>query len=155
MSFIVPFDGSALAKAGLVRACEFANALDERVLAVSVVPKGNARYARERGWIGEDEEFDLQSAVATLRGQVTELCPRSDFRYQVAGRHASPGTIAKRLRRAARQADAAMVFIGSENAGRIVSSLASIGSKVAADEAFDVVIVRHRSPEPVTERGQP
>jgi hypothetical protein len=39
-----------------------------------------------------------------------------------------------------------MVFLGSENAGHLVSSVSSVGPSVAADDAYDVVIVRHRSP---------
>jgi hypothetical protein len=46
----------------------------------------------------------------------------------------------------AREEDASMVFLGSENAGHLVSAVGSVGSTVATDEAYDVVIVRHRSP---------
>ena len=51
MTFVVPFDGSTLARAAMVRSVEFHTVLDERVVAVSVIPEGNARYARERNWI--------------------------------------------------------------------------------------------------------
>jgi len=146
MTLIVPFDGSKLAEAALVRATEFGNVFGEEVLAVSVIPKGNTNYAREHGWIGQDEEFDLESIIATLHKQVADLCPSADFRHKVVGRSAPAGTIAKRLRKMAREEDASMVFIGSENAGHIVSSIGSVGSTVATDDAYDVVIVRHRSP---------
>ncbi len=39
-----------------------------------------------------------------------------------------------------------MVFIGSENAGRLVTAVSSIGGFVATDQSYDVVIVRDRSP---------
>jgi hypothetical protein len=39
-----------------------------------------------------------------------------------------------------------MVFLGSENAGHIVTSVNSVGASVAAEDSYDVVIVRDRSP---------
>jgi len=41
MTLVVPFDGSDLAEAALVRATEFGSVFDEDVLAISVIPKGN------------------------------------------------------------------------------------------------------------------
>ncbi|WP_238330966.1 hypothetical protein [Haloglomus irregulare] len=67
MTLVVPFDGSDLAEAALVRATEFGSVFDEDVLAVSVIPKGNKEYAREHGWIGQDKEFDLKSVVSILQ----------------------------------------------------------------------------------------
>ena len=146
MTLVVPFDGSDLAEAALVRATEFGSVFDEDVLAVSVIPKGNKDYAREHGWIGQDEEFDLESVVSTLHEQVVNLCPSADFRHKVVDRYVRSGSISKRLRKVAREEDASMVFLGSENAGHLVSAVSSVGSSVAADEAYDVVIVRDRSP---------
>jgi nucleotide-binding universal stress UspA family protein len=146
MTLVVPFDGSDLAEAALVRATEFGSVFDEDVLAISVIPKGNKDYAREHGWIGQDEEFDLESVVSKLHKQVADLCPSADFRHKVVDRYAPSGSIAKRLGKVAREEDASMVFLGSENAGHLVSAVSSVGSSVAADEAYDVVIVRDRSP---------
>jgi nucleotide-binding universal stress UspA family protein len=146
MTLVVPFDGSDLAEAALVRATEFGNVFDEDTLAVSVIPKGNTDYAREHGWIGQDEEFDMESVVSTLHEQVTDLCPSADFRHKIVDRHAPSGSIAKRLRKVAREKDATMVFLGSENAGHLVSAVGRVGSTVATDDAYDVVIVRDRSP---------
>lgn len=146
MTLVVPFDGSELAEAALVRATEFGTVFEEEVLAVSLIPKENADYARERGWIAEDEAFDLETIVATLHRQVTDLCPNADFRHLVVDRYAPPGSISNRLRRLARDEDTSMVFIGSENAGHIVTAVTSVGRSVAADASYDVVIVRDRSP---------
>lgn len=146
MTFLVPFDGSALAEAALVRAVEFAGVFDEDVLAVSVVPEGNAAYARERDWLGPDEPFDLQSVVSTLHTQVATLCPSADFRHLTVGTHASPGTIATRVRRRARCEDVSMVFVGSDNAGHLVTKVSSVGGTIAAADAYDVVIVRDDAP---------
>jgi hypothetical protein len=52
-------------------------------------------------------------------------------------------TVANRVRDVARSVDASIVFLGSENAGRLVTNLTSVGSSIAADSAYDVVIVRH------------
>lgn len=149
MTFVVPFDGSELAETALVRAVEFGAVLDERIVAISVIPEDNASYARERGWLGSDESFDLQTVVTRLHEGVTTHAPNAEFRYDVVGRRATPGTIASRLRERAREVDASMVFVGSENAGRLVSSLSSVGETVAADDAYDVVIVRNREPSKI------
>jgi len=146
MTFVVPFDGSELAETALIRAVEFSSVLEENVLAVSVIPMDNVEYARERDWIGPDETFDLDAVVSTLHRQGTDLCPVADFRHRTVDRYAPPGTIAKAIRREAKKEDASMVFLGSDNAGRIVSSMSSVGANIATDEAYDVVIVRHRSP---------
>lgn len=146
MTLLAPFDGSELAEAALVRATEFGTVFDEDVLAVSVVPDGNAKYARERGWIGPNDPFDRQAVVSTLHEQVTALCPSADFRHVMVDRYARPGTIAERIRTIAKREDAAMVFVGSDNAGHLVTKVSSVGGSVAANEAYDVVIVRDRSP---------
>lgn len=146
MTLLVPFDGSDLAEAALVRATEFATVFEESVLAVSVVPEGNTNYAREHGWLDPGEPFDLEAVVSELHRQVTGLCPTADFRHKVVDRYASAGSIAHRIRRMARDEQASMVFVGSENAGHIVTALGSVGSSVAADEAYDVVIIRTRRP---------
>lgn len=149
MSLLVPFDGSELAESALVRAAEFGHVFEEEVIAVSVIPRGNARYARDHGWIAEDEPFDLNDVVSTLHEQVTDRCPTADFRHVVVDRYATHGTIANRLREFARDEDVSMVFIGSDNAGRFVSSLGSVGSSLAAEQSYDVVIVRDRAPSRV------
>lgn len=146
MTLVVPFDGSDLAEAALVRAAEFGNVFDEDMLAVSVIPKGDTEYAREHDWINRDEEFILKSVVSTLHKQVATLCPSANFRHKVVDRYASSGTVAGRLRKVARDEDASMVFIGSENAGHIVTAVGSVGGSVATDGSYDVVIVRDKTP---------
>ncbi|AQL43382.1 universal stress protein [Halorientalis sp. IM1011] len=146
MTLVVPFDGSELAEAALVRATEFGIVFEEDVLAVSVIPKGNAEYAREHGWIESNEDASVESVVSRLHRQVTDLCPSANFRHRVVDKHAPTGAIAKELRKMAEREDASMVFIGSENAGHLVTSISSVGSSVAAEESYDVVIVRDRSP---------
>lgn len=146
MTLVVPFDGSELAEAALVRATEFGTVFEEDVLAISVIPKDNNKYAREHGWIRPDEEFDLKAVITTLHEQVTNLCPSANFRHTVVDRYAPSGSISKAVRKMAEREDASMVFIGSENAGHIVTAVSSVGGSIASDGAYDVVIVRHRSP---------
>ena len=149
MTLVVPFDGTELAETALVRAVEFDAVFDEGVVAVSVDPNGNIEHAREVGWIDDGESFDLERVTERLREQVAALAPDAEFRYDVVGQHASAGTIATHVRRAARDADASMVVIGSENAGHLTVSVTSVGGSIAADDAYDVLIVRNRSPSKI------
>jgi nucleotide-binding universal stress UspA family protein len=142
MTFLVAFDGSDLAAAALTRAQEFAASTDDRVVALTAVPDQNASYARDHGWIGDDEVFDTDTIAERLRARVVENAPAAVFRYELVGRRAPPGTVATAIRNAARREEASTVFVGSENAGRLVSAVTSVGSTVAADRAYDVVIVR-------------
>lgn len=154
MTLLVPFDGSELAEAALVRATEFGAVFENPVLAVSVIPKGKKKYAREQGWLGPGEEYDLQAIISALHGQVADLCPSANFRHVIVDRYATSGVISQHLRKMAKQEDAAMVFIGSENAGRIVAGVSSVGAGVATDTAYDVVIVRHRAPAKIEQLRQ-
>lgn len=146
MTLLVPFDGSELSRAALVRAREFGAVFEYPVFAVSIVPQENTRYARERGWIDEIEQFDLRTVISRLQASVTDTCPGATFKHVTVDRYASPGVISKRLRKVAKSENAVMVFIGSENAGRIVAGLSSAGAGVATDTGYDVVIVRHTDP---------
>lgn len=146
MTFVVPFDGSGLSEAALVRAVEFGEVLDESILAISVIPERDVTYARERGWLESGESFDRSRIVEHLHTGVTDLAPEADFRHVTVSRYAAAGTIAGRIRRIARDIEASMVFIGSENAGRVVTAVSSVGGSIAADMDYDVVIIRNRTP---------
>ena len=143
MVILVPFDGGALAEAALDRAVELANPLGESVVALAVVPRNNGRYARERGWIDADEEFDARSVLADLRGRTNAIAAEAEFRHLVVDRYATAGEIATHIREVARDIDASVVAVGSENAGRIATGVASVGSTVAAGTTYDVLIVRN------------
>ncbi|MFP8955243.1 universal stress protein [Natrialbaceae archaeon A-CW3] len=149
MTLLVPFDGSSLAEAALVRASQFGTVLEESVIALSVIPQNNADYARDRSWIDSDEPFDLETIVTRLRESVMALCPTAEFRYEVVDRYAPTGTIAQRVRKLAKEVGATMVFVGSENAGRLVASVSSVGRGVATDDAYDVVIIRSQNPRTI------
>jgi nucleotide-binding universal stress UspA family protein len=148
MTLLVPFDGSDLSKAALVRAAQFDTLLDEGVIAVTVIPKGNAKYAREQGWIDETEQFDAEAIVSSLRATVADIAPNATFRYEFVDRYAPSGGIASRLRRFARDNDTSIAFIGSENAGRIVTGF-TVGAVVSADRNYDTMIINSVGRTPV------
>ena len=142
MTLVVPFDGTELAAAALDRATEFAAVFDERIVVFSVVPTGNTEYTRERGWVERGESFDTEAVVERLREQVRTLAPDAEYRYETVGKFTSSGTISSRVREFAREVNASTVFIGSENAGHMVVGVSSVGGAIAAENAYDVVIVR-------------
>lgn len=169
MKFMVPFDGSRLSEAALGKAKLHAIALEEApaelvdlfrpghdaigvdVIAVSIVPESRD-YARAKGWIAEGEEFSARRALEVLHRQVSAIAPNASFQFERVDAEAGAGTISSRLRRTAGEIDASDVFVGSENAGRIVTPLSSAGSGVAADERYDVTIVRRPLPPNVKQR---
>lgn len=162
MTFMVPFDGTRLARTALGTARQYSLALEAAphdvvewllpgqhvdVVAVSIIPQ-SARYAREKDWIRDDEEFANRKAVEELHRQVTDIVPYANFQYVRVAGSARAGTISTRLRQQAEELEASIVFIGSENAGRIVTPLSSVGRGLAAEQAFHVYLIR----EPVSER---
>jgi hypothetical protein len=168
MSFVVPFDGSKLSEAALVQAriteIGYQNLppdiLDKArpmgppdVTAVSVIPE-RASYARDKGWIAEDEAFEPRTVIERLHEHVTELAPNAQFEYLRTDSTAA-GTIGLKLRNKARQLNATTVFLGSENAGRIVSPVMSVGSRVSAEQDYNVVLVKRELPPEIQPRVKP
>lgn len=151
MTLIVPFDGCELAQAALVRATQFNTVLDEEIAVVSVIPKNNNEYAREHGWIADDETFDGQTIVSRLYDQVKEISPESHFKHITVGRYAQAGTISVKIRNFAKQQEASIVFIGSENAGKVVQRITSVGGGIAADRAYETMIIPHAQPTKIEE----
>lgn len=160
MSYLVPFDGSPLSEAALAKARLYAIALDEapaelkgsilrerplEVTVVSVVPD-SAYYAREKGWVSEGEEFSTRRVVERLHEQVTDVDPSAEFQFERVGGSARAGAISKRIRGKAEELGVDVVFMGSENAGRIVTPITSVSASVAADRDYDLHIVRRRLP---------
>lgn len=145
MTFLAPFDGTRLARAAVVRADEYAEALDEDVVVVSVVPESE-RYAREKEWIGPGEAFDVTETAADLHRQVVSLSPGASFRWKRVGGSAASGTVANTIRRTAAEVEADVVFLGSENAGRVVVPVSSVAGPVASDAHYDVHLIRRQAP---------
>jgi len=147
MTLLVPFDGSDLSEAALERATEFAEFTGEDVLVLTVVPD-EAEYALSRGWLGPDEPFDPDAVADRFRERVTEIAPDAAFRAEIPENVSSMGSITtdviRTIRAVAHEVDASVIFIGSENAGRVSSPVSSVGAPVSEDPGYDVYIIRHR-----------
>ena len=143
---LVPFDGSALATTALDRAREIGTALDERVLALVVVPDDTS-FARERGWIAPDESFDPERVGEELAAAIEDVAPDCEVRIEIAEETSSLAStetdISRTIRQIAHEVGASVVFVGSENAGRVTAPPESVGTPVAEDPDYDVYIVRH------------
>lgn len=142
MVFVVPFDGSARTKAALKRAKEFGSGADESLIAVAAIPDGNTSYARQMGWLASDEPYTFETVVSRLRSDVNTIAPDAKFEPLRLYKRASGSQIAKPIRKFAKNHDASTVFIGSDNAGRLITSQNSIGGRIATDRNYDVCIVR-------------
>ncbi|MFB6084187.1 MAG: universal stress protein [Halorientalis sp.] len=147
MTLLVPFDGSDLSRAALERASEFAEYRDEEVVALTIVPDDEA-FARERGWVDESERYDPERVCDEFEIAVDEIAPAATYRCE----HPQPSDsmtatviddITRTIRHVADDVDASIVFIGSENAGRVSTPVTSVGSPVSEDPRYDVHIVRH------------
>ena len=144
MTYVVPFDGSRLAETALERAVDIGTEFDEEVVVISVIPE-RKRYAREKGWIGEEESLDVDSVVDELRERARRIAPDAEFRYERIREYPSGDGIADHIKRLLDEYGPSIVFLGSENVGRVVTPLASVGVGVAAAEPYDVYLVRQPS----------
>lgn len=143
MTFVVAFDGTPQSRMGLVRAVELAPPTID-VIAFAVVPQGNAAWARSRDLLEDDEPYALSKIVGGLDEMASAVSERVVFEYETTDRYAPTGRISHKIRAFARDVDAMMVFVGSRDAGGIVTSLQSVGTQVASDDRYDIVIVRRR-----------
>lgn len=145
MTLLVPFDGSELSATALERAVEFGEFMDETVLALSIIPDDEG-FARDRGWIDDDEAFEPAAVGEELRRRVETIAPEADFELvqpdDVEGSSRTMDVI-RTIRRVANDVDASILFVGSENVGRVTEPLASVGDPIARDQRYDVHIVRH------------
>lgn len=146
MVLLVPFDGSALSERALERAVEFSGFTDEEVLVLTVVPD-DEEFARRRGWVGEGESYDPDETVREFEARVRELAPEATFRVDQPGEESmradSTTDVVRTIRRVAHEVDASIVFVGSENAGRVATPVSSVGDPVSEDSEYNVHIVRH------------
>ncbi len=146
MVLLVPFDGSDLSEAALRRAAEFSEYTDESVLALSIVPR-EPEYAVDRGWIEEGDDYDPEAIGQRFREAVESIAPDAEFRCEIPEDVSSMASVTtdvvRTVRQVAHEVDASIVFIGSENAGRVSTPVSSVGAPVSEDPGYDVHIVRH------------
>lgn len=142
MRYLVAYDGQDLSVAALERAAEYATAMAAEIITVTVVPNDEA-YARDRGWIPAGESFTFGSVTKQLRAEITDSAPAAEAKFVQASRNASPGLIASKIRGVAREVDPSVVFIGSDNAGGLVTPISSVGGTLSGMANYDVYLVRH------------
>jgi nucleotide-binding universal stress UspA family protein len=147
VTLLVPFDDSALAAAALKRACEFGAYRDEPVVALTVVPDDRS-FAVERGWIDADEAYRPDDICARFQQRVGAVDDAVEFRCErptdSEDATATPtDDVTRTIRAVAAELDVSILFVGSENAGRVSSPMTSVGDPLSSDARYDVHIVRH------------
>ncbi|WP_299262777.1 universal stress protein [Halorientalis sp.] len=147
MTILAPFDGSSLSRTALERASEFAEYRNEPVVALTIIPD-DEEFARERGWIDADGTYDQTAVRDEFERTVREVAPNATYRCEQPETSDSmtatvTDDITRTIRAVADDVDASIVFIGSENAGRVSAPVTSVGSPVSEDPRYDVHIVRH------------
>jgi len=146
VTLLVPFDGSDLAETALRRAREFATYRDEAVVALTVVPEDEA-FAAERGWIEPGEPYDPEEVCTAFELRVKEIDDDVTFRCErpTPADHPTATTIdnvTHTIRTVAGELGVSIIFIGSENAGRVSIPVTSVGGPLSTDANYDVHIVR-------------
>ncbi|WP_335998993.1 universal stress protein [Halorientalis halophila] len=147
MTVLVPFDDSALSRTALERAREFAEYRGEDVVVLTLVPS-DEEFAVERGWIEEGEDYDPEAVCDDFEEAVAALAPDATYRCEHPRTSDSMTAtliddITRTIREVAADVSASIVFIGSENAGRVSTPVTSVGNPVSEDPRYDVHIVRH------------
>jgi nucleotide-binding universal stress UspA family protein len=140
MVFLVPYDGSSVSEAALDRAVEHGKALEEEVVAVSLIPTGST-YAERRKWIEPGEEFALESARAELKRKIAETTDSSERPLADSGASAPHDGVGDRLRRVAREVDASVLFVGTSET-TTEDRLSTPFGTIAQDGEYDVHLVR-------------
>ncbi|MFW5918587.1 MAG: universal stress protein [Halanaeroarchaeum sp.] len=141
MEFVVAFDGTPVSKTALDRTVQLADGVDGDVTAISVVPAGNAQYARQRGWVDAEDTYSLDAVVDTLRESVKSIAPNAAFVSQSVDRYAPRGKIGRVLRTAASESGVDVLVIGSANAGRVFTAVSTVTRSVA-NGSYDLYVVR-------------
>jgi len=146
MVLLVPFDGSTLAQTALERAVEFSEYTGEAVLVLSVIPD-DPEYAVERGWVDAPDAYDPDATADRFESLVGEIAPDAEFRVETPEDVSSMADVTtdvvRTIREVSHEVDASIVFIGSENAGRVSTPVCSVGAPLSEDPEYDVHIVRH------------
>ncbi|MFC7251291.1 universal stress protein [Halomicroarcula sp. GCM10025324] len=146
MVLLVPFDGSSLSKTALERAAEFSEYRGEEVVVLSVIPD-SVENALDRDWLDPEETFNIEKIAEKLAEQAADIAPDARFRYEIPDDVSSMASnttdVVRTIRTVANEEDASIIFIGSENAGRVSTPVTSVGAPVSEDPQYDVHIIRH------------
>jgi len=147
MTVLAPFDGSELAETALQRAETFADSRGETVVALTVFPDDPA-FAVERGWVDTEDAYEPETLCERFETRVDELVDEATYRCETPDSSdvltaTATDDITRTIRQVAAELDVSVVFIGTENAGRISTPVTSVGSPLSKDPQYDVHIVRH------------
>lgn len=150
MVLLVPFDGSELSRAALARAKQYAEYTGEDLLALTVIPD-DPDIARQRGWLDQSDTFDEGVISRKLRQEIHDIAPEATHRSELVENDDPVATttmdVVRTIRQVAAEVDASVLFLGSENAGRVSAPLTSVGNPLSEDPQYDVFIVRHPNSE--------
>jgi nucleotide-binding universal stress UspA family protein len=141
MTVMVAFDGSGLSAAALRRGVNMADAFDTSTVVVSVVPE-DPLYAVDQGWVDDAATYEPEGRAESLALQVEAIAPDAGFELIPLGDDVVPRDVASELRSTAYDIDADIVVLGSENAGRVVAPVTSVGDTVVSSTRYDVHVVR-------------
>lgn len=141
MALFAPYDGTPLSTSALSRASELAAEADQPLMAATVVPR-ERRTAVDHGWLTEDERFDLDRIRRRLRARVESVTPAADYTIRAVDGRLTSGAVARILRDIARDVDATVVVMGSENVGRAVTPANTVSGRVAARLETDLYVVQ-------------
>ena len=147
MTLLVPYDDSPLSRAALKRASKFAAFTNDELVALTVVPD-DLEYAEERGWLTEQTPFTVEAIAERLEKKATEIAPNARFRHETIDDEEDPVAtttldVVRKVREVAADEDTSILFIGSENAGRVVTPQSSVGKPLSEDATYDIHIVRN------------
>lgn len=148
MQFVVAYDGSVVSRTALVRAAKLADGVDGTVTAVTVLPGRNAQYARERGWLDPGAEWVRERVIGTVSGDVKSAVPEAAVTYRMVDRYAPRGKIGRVLKRTAEEEGVDVFVIGTENAGRVFTSMTTAAHSVSSGN-YDLFVVRKAEPDVV------
>lgn len=87
---------------------------------------------------------------STVHEQVVQIAPEASFRYERSPSSEAEG-ITTEIQRIADELVPSVVFVGSDDAGRIVAPMTSVAGNVAENAEYDVHIVRYFSPTTIQE----
>jgi len=113
-------------------------------------PEDDEGYPETRtGW-KRTKRSTFRPSQSFVHKQVVNIAPEASFRYERSPT-SSPERISTEIQRVADEEVPSVVFLGSDNAGQIVTPVTSVAGNVAKDAEYDVHIVRYFSPTEIQE----
>lgn len=136
-TYLVAYDGGDHAREALRRAAGFASRTDARLVVVGVLPTDPGLAGTYD--LAADGAYDPGTAADRPRAAAEEVAPGAAFRAERVDAYAGKSRIARVIRRVAREVDADVVFLGSDDPGRVVRRVARVdgadgGGVSGADE---------------------